>query len=129
MRIIECDRCHKKVTDPEKVGHVRITWHSARTDELITAAESYDWDFCDECMQEIEEFVRTKAKAGAKQPAAAEKKKNRRIDTGRIRALHQAGWGIRRIAEDIGCSEPTVRKYIDDNEGISKPDQAAESED
>ena len=125
MRIIECDRCHKKVTDPEKVGHVRISWHSARTDELITAAESYDWDFCDECMQEIEEFVRSKKKETVK-PAETKKKQ---IDTGRIKALHKAGWSIRKIAEDIGCSEPTVRKYIDDNEGISKSDKTAESED
>ena len=82
MRIIECDRCHKKVTDPEKVGHVRITWHSARTDELITAAESYDWDFCDGCMQEIEEFVRSKKKETVK-PAETKKKADRyRTDQG-----------------------------------------------
>ena len=36
---------------------------------------------------------------------------------------------MREIAEDIGCSEPTVRKYIDDNEGISKSDKAPEPED
>ena len=125
MRIIECDRCHKRIESKDEVGYVALDWRSVKSGDLAGANTLDSWDFCDECMQEIEEFVRSKKKETVK-PAETKKKQ---IDTGRIKALHKAGWSIRKIAEDIGCSEPTVRKYIDDNEGISKSDKAAESED
>lgn len=36
----------------------------------------------------------------------------RKADTGRITALHNAGWSAKKIAEDMGISEATVYNYL-----------------
>ena len=43
-------------------------------------------------------------------------KPKRNIDTGKILALHNAGWTASAIASEIGCSTPTVTKYINAKE-------------
>lgn len=39
-------------------------------------------------------------------------KKQKKVDVGRIIALHKAGWTNAKIAEDVGVSDVTVGKYI-----------------
>ena len=56
-----------------------------------------------------EETPKIKPKAEAK-PKAEDKP----IDVGRIRALAKAGWSTKKIAEDVKCSLPTVRKYMEE---------------
>ena len=34
------------------------------------------------------------------------------IDRGRILALNRGGWSVKAIAEDVRCSEPSVRKVL-----------------
>lgn len=41
-----------------------------------------------------------------------QEKPKRNIDTGKILALHNAGWTASAIAAEINCSIPTVTKYI-----------------
>lgn len=38
--------------------------------------------------------------------------KKGKYDTGKICALRRANWSIAKIADEIGCSEPTVRKIL-----------------
>ena len=40
------------------------------------------------------------------------KQEKRKADHGKIIALHRAGWTASAIASEIGCSIPTVTKYI-----------------
>ena len=49
-------------------------------------------------------------KPKAEKPKSEKPKRN--IDTGKILALHKAGWTASAIASEIGCSTPTVTKYI-----------------
>ena len=46
----------------------------------------------------------------AEKPKADKPKRN--IDTGKILALHNAGWTATAIAAEIGCSIPTVTSHI-----------------
>lgn len=46
----------------------------------------------------------------AEKPAPAPKQQ--RVDHGKICACYGAGWSIKDIAEEVGCSEPTVRDYL-----------------
>lgn len=39
-------------------------------------------------------------------------KRKAQVDVGRIRALQDAGWSVAKIADDMGISEPTVRRYM-----------------
>lgn len=38
--------------------------------------------------------------------------KKGKYDTGKICALRRANWSISKIAEEMGCSDPTVRKIL-----------------
>lgn len=42
------------------------------------------------------------------------------VDTGKIRALFEAGWKMYDIADDVGCSPETVRRTLI-QEGLWKP--------
>lgn len=109
MRIIECDRCHKQIEKPDVIGHVKITYHAPRTDAVVSASPTHDWDFCEKCMEAIEKFVSAETKKAPEAKAPETKKK---IDVGKIRALAAAGWTLKAIAEEMGCSQPTVSKYL-----------------
>ena len=50
-------------------------------------------------------------------PQKAKKEPARKIDHGKIMALHRAKWTPSRIAEEIGCSLQTVINHIKQEEG------------
>lgn len=64
----------------------------------------------------LEELMQAKGFALAdtkkEKPKPKADKPKRNIDTGKILALHKAGWTASAIASEIGCSTPTVTKYI-----------------
>ena len=39
-----------------------------------------------------------------------------KIDAGKIKALADAGWSVQKIAEEMGISAPTVRRYLKEDE-------------
>lgn len=41
-----------------------------------------------------------------------EKPKKGRIDVGKICALYRANWSVAKIADEMGCSQPTVRNVL-----------------
>lgn len=72
---------------------------------------------------DLEETGEPKAKAKkepAKPPKGAEKKaaekkparKKSDFDIGKMNALLKAGWSVPKIADEMGVSAPTVRKYM-----------------
>lgn len=50
-------------------------------------------------------------------PQKTQKEPGRKIDHGKIMALHKAKWTPSRIAEEIGCSLQTVINHIKQEEG------------
>lgn len=48
-----------------------------------------------------------------KPPAA----KRRQVDGGKIKALHEAGWPVAKIADEMQVSQQTIRNYIKKMEG------------
>ena len=50
-------------------------------------------------------------------PQKAKKEPARKIDHGKIMALHRAKWTPSRIAEEIGCSLQTVINHIKQEDG------------
>lgn len=49
-----------------------------------------------------------------KSPAGQGRK--RKLDTGKMRALREAGWSYEKIADEMGCSAGTVWNYFKDKE-------------
>lgn len=111
MRIIECDRCHKRIKGVEKIGSVCLDLQDVKTGDLDGNNEFEGWDICDECMQKIRDFVKggEKPKAVIKKAPAPQGNTITKPDW--IRRLAREGKTIKEICELTGCSEPTARKY------------------
>ena len=110
MRIIECDRCHKRLEKPEKIGYVALNWRDPRTDELAGSSPTEELDFCDECMDAIANFL--SGKPEPEPEPAPEPDKAVKVNVGKIRELAENGKSFSEIAKEVGCSYPTVKKYL-----------------
>lgn len=117
-RIIKCDRCGKIFPgDSDNTGYIIMGWRSIYSYGDEDPHPQYkDFDFCEDCMNQIREVVENVKKP---EPELVIKKKpvppNNKIsdvDVGKIRALHNAGWSNAKIADEMGISDPTIRKYI-----------------
>jgi hypothetical protein len=51
------------------------------------------------------------------EPKKEANKATKKLDHGKICALRNAGWPVSKIADEMGCSGPTVRYHLD-KEGI-----------
>ena len=119
MRIIECDRCKKRMIQAKKTGYVNLDWRDIKTGDLEGKPSEFgDWDFCDDCMAEIREFIKIRPKtekptATIKRPIADGSKwapvTSEKIE--RIKELAREGKTVKEIVEETGVSDPTVRKY------------------
>lgn len=58
MRIIECDRCHKRIKGVSKTGYINLDLRDIGSGELEGNHEFDEWDLCDDCMRLIRDFVR-----------------------------------------------------------------------
>ena len=65
--------------------------------EPIHPAGSFTWE--DQWAEETE-------------PPKEEKPKKSKIDSGKICALRRANWSVAKIADETGCSQPTVRTVL-----------------
>ena len=130
MRIIECDRCHKRISnDAVKIGYISLDTQDVKTGDLDGKNEFEGWDLCDECMKEITDFVQhmrpavqipdgfkavdAKPRASIKRPIADGTKYSavtpEKIE--QIKELAREGKTVKEISELVGVSDPTVRKY------------------
>ena len=143
MRVIECDRCHKRFNkDAKKTGYINLDQRDIRTGELDGNRDFYEWDLCDDCMKLISDFVRmvppvrqepdrpgsnvprqptvppmpkgfkavdVKRGATIKRPVTGMPLTQEKID--QIKQLVREGKTVKEIAEKVGVSDPTVRKY------------------
>ena len=123
MRVIKCDRCGAIIPKSEEsVGYISINWRDVETDDLLENNPFEHWDLCDGCMKAIHTFI---TKPGAKTEKfekildsidagkKAEKKEPKKpsFDVGKAQALRDANRSVAWIAQEMGVSEPTIRKY------------------
>lgn len=62
-------------------------------------------------------FAPEPEKPKPKEEPKKETKTNKKLDHSKICALRNAGWPVSKIADEMGCSGPTVRYHLD-KEGI-----------
>ena len=65
----------------------------------------------DETPETDRKIVPKQEKQEQKAPKQTARKKSS-FDVGKLAALWKAGWSIPKIADEMGVSEPTVRKYL-----------------
>lgn len=68
-----------------------------RTNEVLNI------DLCDKCHADLQAMV---------ERWLNNEEETKRIDDGKIGALRRAGWTIKAIAEEIGCSQPTIINHL-----------------
>lgn len=108
-RIIKCDRCGGEIQEGE-IGYVSMMQRT-KDGDLCGDNPFEKLDFCPRCMELIGEYVSgEKPTRAEKKPAKPAKKKE--LDVPKMRALQEGGWSIEKIADEMGCSTPTVRKYL-----------------
>ena len=115
MKILKCDRCDKQID-----VQLATFWSELKHNGVAL-------DLCPHCTELFDAFMsginyvndmtlaqkeKEPKKEPPKEPKKAESPKPKRIDVGKIHALADAGWKIKDIAEDVGCSEQTVRNHL-----------------
>ena len=65
-----------------------------------------------EALRPKEEPPRVEVEIGAEAVKVETKKKRPTFDVGKMTALLKAGWSVPKIADEMGASAPTVRKYM-----------------
>lgn len=123
--VYTCDRCKKEIAgDPVKICMEVVDRQNGDFSNNFPFPDIREYDFCDSCGEYIAGQIRRFCKKGApaindpdagaavKETAATSKPSPgtaaRRIDTGKVMALKTAGWTVKAIAEEMGCSEVTV---------------------
>ena len=66
----------------------------------------------EETMPEVTAEEKEKPSAPEPKKAAPKKARKTTIDHGKIMALHKGKWPVAKIADEMGCSEQTVRNHI-----------------
>lgn len=157
-RIIRCDRCGAEIDQTRgTVGYAALCARDIKTDDVSADNPFENWDFCDACMQAINACIRgakivletdeaaltqeekfekilESADAGKKAKETLKKKKTfpgsgPSIDVGQAQALRDAGWPVKKIAEELKTTEPTIRRWTHAPEPKKpKPHEWAERE-
>lgn len=124
---IICDRCGAEIK-PGKIGCIALNFRETVGGEFVAANLFEDFHFCSACMEKIADYISNPAKsekaktptkeepakATAQKPGKDDKatKPKRRIDYGKIMALHNAGWNNAKIADEMGMTRTAVAQAI-----------------
>ncbi|MGN0384573.1 MAG: hypothetical protein ACI4EX_01685 [Lachnospiraceae bacterium] len=129
-----CDRCHKEIeSNPMRFFADSI---DRENDDFICDDPYPDMkkkDFCKDCCEFLVGLIRKSCKKGVpavinqefesavqdmiatsqqeKDPLPTDKPK-RRLDTGKIMALRNAGWSVKAISEEMNCSEQGIYNVL-----------------
>jgi len=126
MQITKCDRCGAEIEKTKSKFRVQIE------DKMCLAEDEVIEDLCDHCRNELCRFLSmadyywdTHDPSGGDLPAEdqarqqekndKEKKKGtprRTVDYGKLLALRNAGWSLKKIAEEVHMTESGVSLAI-----------------
>lgn len=127
--VYTCDRCRKEITgNPHRMFIECVDRETGDFQQETVHPEVGQLDICKECTDFLAGLVMKHVKKGApavvnedfekavedmvatsQQDKPDEKAKyGRRLDTGKIRALRNAGWTVKNIAIEMSCSETAI---------------------
>ena len=126
---IICDRCGEEIPDAGYYGYIALHYREQYDCDSVYGENEFEkWHLCRDCMNEIREFIKFRpAQEKIPVPAAEQPKagkvnldnfeavpvrRRRKVDYGKILALADAGWPVKKIASEMNVSEPTIRNII-----------------
>jgi hypothetical protein len=144
--IFKCDRCGRTIDKPVRIEawYVNRTGNLTEKAYIFNGEESNELDLCEGCAkvlndfiyppeEEAEEipeqdpeededpFVPKKLTDKLKKDLVKEKKPHptkKKLDIGKIRALRDAGWSLKKIADEMGVGSPqTIANHLKEVEG------------
>lgn len=62
-----------------------------------------DLDLCESCMKDFRQVVKEWLE---------QEKEERKLDVGKMKALRDAGWTLKAIAEEVRCAPQTVANHL-----------------
>jgi len=125
---IICDSCKKEITnDPTKIITEVVDRVSG---EKVTMSnpnpELNDKDFHLACAIKL---IRSMLKQPDLPTIPPEKKSicktNKKIDAGKVLALHKAGWSVKDIASELSCSDQTVYNALKERDQTNGKEENA----
>lgn len=138
--IFKCDRCRRTIDKPVRIEawYMDKTASFSGKAYIFNGEESNELDLCEGCAKALNEFIYPPEKEEEAEEipeqdpdedepfipkeltdrlkkklvkAARPGKKN--LDIGKIRALRDAGWSLKKIAEEMGgCSPQTIANHL-----------------
>ena len=130
---IVCDRCGKEIPDAGYYGYIALRYREQYDCDTVCGENEFEkWHLCRDCMDKIRGFVLIqRAPDPAPELSKPEKvnldnfetvpvRRRRRVDYGKILALADAGWPVKKIALEMSVSEQTIRNIIHKRDGEQK---------
>ena len=144
--IFKCDRCRRTIDKPVRIEAWFINRSGVLTEKayIFNGEESNELDLCEDCARALnafiyppeteaeeapeqdpeekeEPFVPKKLTDKLKKDLIKEKKPHptkKKLDIGKVRALRDAGWSLKKIAEEMGVASPqTIAKHLKEADG------------
>lgn len=95
-----CDLCGKQTE----------AWMAVQVEEPDGAETQRD--ICPECVKKIAAQLPKEEPKPKRTTAKKEAPVRQKVDRGKVIALAKAGWSITKIADEMGCSDQTVRNIF-----------------
>lgn len=138
IRIL-CDRCGADISNSHKIGYIAWNFKEFVMGDLLQENAFENKHYCSDCMNQIHDFISHKAESltgsvGAFEPADDEipskdekdaqrdkekaktadknEPKRKRVDHGKIRALKNAGWSNKDIADEMHMTPGAVANSL-----------------
>lgn len=123
-----CNRCKQEIK--EQGNRIIPYFFDTVTEKQLEgiAVPEDDVHFCVECTRAIMAGLTRPPNEGksGKEPEEGEKKpsgkKRRRLDTGKVMALHRAGWSNKQIADEMRATERQIYQCIRYQKSKKNPD-------
>ena len=127
-RVIKCDRCGTEIEQEQEIGYISVM-HRGKEEQLEGDNPFEKLDFCKDCIDAIMRFIttgpaqaaKTHRGGAARKQGATVKQTKKKVDTGKIKALADAKWTPKQIAEEMHLSTVTVNKYLNEMKAQKEP--------
>lgn len=104
--IYYCDRCRKEIEENPLSFQATVRLTESGSVEDVDGVT----DICESCAKDLMERIRKLILSTEEKPKKEAKKQM--VDRGKVVALAKAKWSIAKIADEMRCSQQTVRNIL-----------------
>ena len=130
--IFKCDRCGKTIDKPVRIEAWYVNYTGKLTEKayIFNGEERNELELCEDCAKALNDFIYPPEKEAEEAPEqdpeeekdlVKEKKPHptkKKLDIGKIQALKNAGWSLKKIAEEMGVASPqTIANHLKEADG------------